>query len=236
MTRARRWPYVVAFLLALPIAGLCFAYWTVSHPANEPRALPPELVSLASPEGATFLARSSARADLAPLERAFQTQEKSSWCGVASSAIVLSALQHRYVAQASVFDGPASEVRSQLRVTFGGMTLDDLGGILRGHGRRVTVVHAGDASVDAFRAVVRANLATPGDYLVVNYARAALGQGDTGHVSPLAAYDETSDRVLVLEPARYRWPATWVPLAAMFRAMNTVDPDRGRTRGWVVVR
>jgi hypothetical protein len=64
----------------------------------------------------------------------------------------------------------------------------------------------------------------------------ALGQEIGGHISPLAAYDAKSDRFLVLDVARYKYPPVWVRTADLFGAMNTVDKDNnGKTRGFVLV-
>jgi hypothetical protein len=70
-----------------------------------------------------------------------------------------------------------------------------------------------------------------GDRLVVNYQRSAIAQQGSGHISPIAAYDSRSDRVLILDVARYRYPAVWVESEALWRAMGTVDKASGQSRG-----
>jgi hypothetical protein len=44
----------------------------------------------------------------------------------------------------------------------------------------------------------------------VNYQRGALGQKESGHISPLAAYNAASDRFLILDVAAYKYPPVWV--------------------------
>ena len=44
----------------------------------------------------------------------------------------------------------------------------------------------------------------------MNYLRKAIGQERGGHISPLAAYDAKSDRFLILDVARYKYPPVWV--------------------------
>lgn len=234
MSLRRRAALALAALAAVPVGFFVFMYVRISNPSTEHPPLPPGLVSLDSGEGQRLRASATARADLAPLERAFQIQEKGSWCGVATSAALISALRGERVSQTSVLSN-ASDVRSFLAVTFGGLTLDLVGGVLRANGVNARVTHAAEASTADFRAALRENLGNAGDYLAVNYARESLGQGNTGHISPVAAYDETSDRVLILDTARYKWPATWVPVEDLFRAMSTIDSDGGKSRGWVVV-
>jgi glutathione gamma-glutamylcysteinyltransferase len=71
--------------------------------------------------------------------------------------------------------------------------------------------------------------------LVVSYTRKALGQTGTGHFSPIAAYDSVSDSVLILDTARFKYGSHWVKLPLIYEAMNPVDPDTGRSRGYVML-
>ena len=105
---------------------------------------------------------------------------------------------------------------------------------MRANGANATVTYASDSNIDRFRAIARENLQTPHDFMLVNYERAALGQSKSGHISPLAAYDEQTDRLLILDVAAYKYPPVWVTTADLWNAMNTVDPASNRTRGFVV--
>ncbi|MCA9491931.1 MAG: phytochelatin synthase family protein [Myxococcales bacterium] len=191
-------------------------------------------MALDVPEGRALLA-SAATADLDGLRASFQSQEKSSWCGVASSVVVLDA-RADHLTQDTFFTPEATAVRSWWRVTLTGMPLDDLAGMLRAHGADVEVHHADDVDEAAFRAALRTNLATPGDWLVANYDRSALGESGGGHLSPLGAFAESEDMVLILDVSAYKYPPHWVPVTALFGAMSTVDSESGRARGWVSVR
>ena len=78
--------------------------------------------------------------------------------------------------------------------------------------------------------------AQPGHFVLVNYLRRAIGQESGGHISPLAAYDGKTDRFLILDVARYKYPPVWVRTSDIFDAMNTKDSDNeNRTRGFVMV-
>ncbi|MCB9688814.1 MAG: hypothetical protein H6735_27485, partial [Alphaproteobacteria bacterium] len=167
----------------LPLLALAGGYWTISHPRRVDLPLPEGSVALDVPEGRALLA-SAATADLDGLLASFQSQEKSSWCGVASSVVVLDA-RGDHLTQDAFFTPEATAVRSWWRVTLTGMPLDDLAGMLRAHGADVEVHHADDVDEAAFRAALRTNLATPGDWLVANYDRSALGESGGGHLSPL---------------------------------------------------
>lgn len=237
----RRRLMVVFFsvLLALPLAGgvgFGLMYYSVSNPKAQDLPLALHLVALDSSEGQSYLASAGMKADYGTVDSSFETQQKGSWCGVASSVTVLNALGGRErLDQEGFFTPEASEVRGFWRVTFGGMTVDELGRLLEVHGAAAEVHHAGDTTVDGFRVLAAENLARKGDYVLVNYHRAELGQEGGGHISPLAAYDDASDRFLVMDVASYKYPPVWVEADKLFAAMNTVDPTSGLTRGFVLV-
>jgi glutathione gamma-glutamylcysteinyltransferase len=71
--------------------------------------------------------------------------------------------------------------------------------------------------------------------LAVSYNRKVLGQTGTGHFSPLAAYDEASDSVLILDTARFKYSTHWVPLSLLFEAMCSLDPTTELPRGYAIL-
>lgn len=72
-------------------------------------------------------------------------------------------------------------------------------------------------------------------WLIVNYHRTGVGQKGGGHFSPIAAYHEKSDSFLVYDVARYKYPPSWVNTKELWNAMNTIDSDSGKTRGYLLV-
>ena len=66
-------------------------------------------------------------------------------------------------------------------------------------------------------------------------SRTGVGEVGGGHMSPIAAFDETTDRVLIADVSRYKYPPVWATLASVFNAMNTTDVGSGMSRGWVVL-
>jgi hypothetical protein len=233
---ARRTGRVLAIAVSA-LMILCGAtVWQLAfrQPSVDVLPLPERLISLTAAEGRRLLDEGAASADYQPLTRTFEPQRRPAFCGVASSIAVLNALRPSAprLTQATFF----ADLQTELRVTFTGMTLQELGELLRGHGVGVETFFAADSNLDAFRAVARENLSRPGDYVLVNYQRATLGQREGGHISPLAAYSAATDRFLILDVAAYRYPPTWVPAADLWHAMNTVDSASGRTRGFAVIR
>ena len=116
------------------------------------------------------------------------------------------------------------------------MTLDQIAGILATEPIKAEVHHASDSSAEEFRKLASSYLGQPGHFVIVNYLRKAIGQQVGGHISPLAAYDAKSDRFLILDVARYKYPPVWVKTTDIFDAMNTPDgANDNKTRGYVLV-
>ena len=115
-----------------------------------------------------------------------------------------------------------------------GLQLSQLAQVLRSHGLKVeTRVVDDDADADAIRREIAANLASGDDYVLVNYARRALGQEGGGHISPLGAYDEHSDSFLIMDVNPNRAPWVWVRSDDLIAAMRTFDTVENR--GYLLV-
>ncbi|OYU00027.1 MAG: glutathione gamma-glutamylcysteinyltransferase [Burkholderiales bacterium PBB1] len=211
-------------------------------------ALPDNLIGLNSPQGRAMLIESSAREAYWPLSLQFVTQKDPSYCGVASIVMVLNALGRHapplagaegYTAytQDNLFNAATEAILAREVLARQGMTLDQLGRLFESFGVHAEVHHANDSSAEQFRARAAAAVATPGVHVVVNYLRAAIGQQSGGHISPLAAYESDTDRFLVMDVSRYKYPPVWASTADLFEAMNSVDAgNAGKRRGFVVVR
>lgn len=230
-----------------PFPGLVLLSLALAAPltAGHLRAAP---IPLMEPAGMELLVGSGARADYGPLAEQFLTQANLAYCGVASAAMVLNSLavpapavpgygRYRFWTQENVFQVPASsQVVSAEVVRSQGMTLAELAGLLAAHGVKAEAIHGDQLSLEQFRALLRANLSQPGDRLLANYDRPSLGQAGGGHIAPVAAFHATSDRVLILDVARYRYPSVWVPVADFWAAIRSLDRTSGRSRGLVTIR
>lgn len=205
-----------------------------------------DLVALDSEEGRRLLLRSGANTDFFELAGTLETQQTQAFCGVASAVSVLNALSvaapvekrwspYRAFTQDSLFGRCVRGVVTPESVGRGGMTMAQLASLLQCHAVRATVTHADTLDVGQLRRTLAASLARRDDLVIANYDRATLGQEGYGHLSPLGAYDAESDRVLVMDVARYKYPPVWVPAARLLAAMQTTDPDAGQSRGFVTV-
>jgi hypothetical protein len=209
--------------------------------------LPANLVALDSPEGEALLIGAEARTDYFPLSIHFVTQANPAFCGPATISMVLNALGVERPAseltlglglfdQENIFNEKTEAVKPQSEVLRNGMTVDEFGVLLGAHGLKAEVIHASDSDLDHFRKTAIDELGDDDRFVVVNYLRKAIGQEAGGHISPLAAYDADTDRFLILDVSRYKYPPIWVEAAALFAAMNTPDSDNGdKSRGFVIV-
>lgn len=229
---------LVALVVVLLGSGLAWQRYFQTPPIDL-RPLPPGLVALASPSGQRVFAQSRHIADYQPLADNFVAQSRPAYCGVASSVMTLNALRDSAppLDQRTFFSPSASAVRHPLRVTVAGISLVQLGELLRTHGAETSLYHASDTDIETFRSIARRNLATPGDFVLVNYQRAVLDQEEMGHISPLAAYDAVTDRFLILDVAAHKYPPVWVSAVDLWAAMRApLNSKSKRTRGFIVVR
>ncbi|BAY38724.1 hypothetical protein NIES2111_30720 [Nostoc sp. NIES-2111] len=209
--------------------------------------LAPNLIGFNSNDGEKLLLTSRAREDFFPLIMQFVTQNNQAYCGVASSIMVLNSLginapetpqysPHRVFTQDNFFSNEKTKsVIAPEVVARQGMTLNELGGLIASYGVKVEVYHASDTSLEQFRKQAAENLKQEGNFVIVNYLRREIGQERGGHISPLAAYNEQTDRFLIMDVSRYKYPPVWVKTVDLWKAMNTVDSVSKKTRGFVFI-
>ena len=104
----------------------------------------------------------------------------------------------------------------------------------------VSHTHASTTDAAAFRDALKDAFPTTRDgsaskFVGINFVRTGVGEVGGGHMSPIAAFDETTDRVLIADVSRYKYPPVWATLASVFNAMNTTDAGSGQSRGWVML-
>jgi hypothetical protein len=128
------------------LAGL--AIWNAAFRALsiDRLPIPDALIAADSPAGQQLLAEKDFLSDYEGLTGHFEAQSRPAFCGVASSVVVLNALNGpaAQLTQSTFFTEETNKVRTSLQVTFGGMTLEQLGGLLQAHGAKVTVYYASD--------------------------------------------------------------------------------------------
>ncbi|MFK0732529.1 MAG: phytochelatin synthase family protein [Gloeotrichia echinulata DVL01] len=228
----------------LAILGLCISGKNV---LSQTLTVSPNLINFSSDAGESLLFTSRARVDFIPLSMQFVTQNNQAYCGVASIVMVLNSLgipapvapqysPYQFFTQENFFTNEKTQaVITQELVARQGMTLEQLGGLLASYDVNVKVYHAADSNIEDFRKITVANLKQKGNFVIVNYLRKEINQEKGGHISPLAAYNEETDRFLIMDVSRYKYPPVWVKTAELWKAMNTIDSVSGKTRGFVFV-
>ncbi|ACD19676.1 putative phytochelatin synthase [Paraburkholderia phytofirmans PsJN] len=216
------------------------------RPADGPLAVPPNLVALTQPAGEKRLTSATSNQSYWPLSQYFETQRNQAYCSVATSVMALNALGIRrpqstlypdfpFFSQEDFFHGIDPQVANAAKVSQEGMTLDQLSSALKAFPVEVRKYHAADLSLGQFRDLVRATTSHSDRFVLLNFRRVEIGETGGGHWSPLAAYDSASDSALLLDVARYKYPAVWVPVAQLYAAALAVDSVSGISRGIVII-
>jgi hypothetical protein len=219
---------------------------TTSHVADGPLPVPPNLIALTQPEGQKRLMSSANNQSYWPLSEYFETQRNEAYCSVASSVMALNALGIKrpessqypdfpYFSQEDFFRSVDPQVANAARVSREGMTLDQLSAVLGEFPVEVKKFRSSDLTLTQFRDLIRDTTAHSDRFALVNFRRVEIGEEGGGHWSPLAAYDAASDSALLLDVARYKYPAVWVPMAQLYAGSQAVDNVSGLSRGLVIV-
>jgi hypothetical protein len=214
--------------------------------ADGPLPVPPNLVALAQPAGQKRLTASAASQSYWPLSQYFETQRNEAYCSVASSVMALNALGIRrpestqypdfpFFSQEDFFHGIDPQVANAAKVSQEGMTLDQLSAALSAFPVEVRKYHGADLSLEQFRDLIRSTVRHNDRFVLLNFRRVEIGETGGGHWSPLAAYDAASDSALLLDVARYKYPAVWVPVTQLYAAALAVDSVSGLSRGIVII-
>jgi hypothetical protein len=243
-----------AAALAVALAGCASLPFTESHadapaamhPAAGPLPVPPNLIALTQPEGQKRLMSSADNQSYWPLSEYFETQRNEAYCSVASSVMALNALGIKrpestqypdfpYFSQEDFFRSVDPQVANAARVSREGMTLDQLSAVLSGFPVEVNKFRSSDLTLALFRDLIRDTTGHSDRFALLNFRRVEIGEEGGGHWSPLAAYNAASDSALLLDVARYKYPAVWVPIAQLYAASQAVDNVSGLSRGLVIV-
>lgn len=196
--------------------------------------------------GKALRARISTDADFWQLSPVFAVQETQTFCAVASAVTVLNALPiskpvepafspYPYFTQSNFFTPAVTKLISRQTVLAQGVTRDEMVQMLNMQGAKARSI-AGDSLDEArLRELLQNALGDDGQFVLANYFRANLGQVGGGHWSVLAAYDAPTDRVLILDVAKYKYLPVWVSVSTLRQAIATLDTTSQKTRGLVIV-
>ena len=117
-----------------------------------------------------------------------------------------------------------------------GLTLDQFTNALNLQGLQAIATHVSSSSnvdIDGFRTLLKSTLGQTDNYLVVNYNLNVMSELNGGHFSPIGAYDQASDSVLILDTWNAFAPWEWLKVYDLYKSMNT--KDGASFRGYALV-
>jgi hypothetical protein len=177
-----------------------------------------------------------------PLAEQFLTQSDPPSCGPATIAMVLNSLM---VDPQKVWKAPwrwyaEDMLRSCSPIDLSnGVTMQEFERLATCNYLNVETHYAEDAlwGLHEFRREIRRmSCDTSGSLrIVASFSRASLDQTGSGHYSPIGAYHEETDSVLILDVARFKYPPYWVSLQRLWTAMAEFDPMTSKPRGFFVL-
>lgn len=215
---------------------LCSSY------ANAVEVLPTHLIPLTSKNGVAILKR-AANENTIHLLSHFSTQKTVTYCGVASVVMVLNSSHltpppdskhapYSYFNQDDFFTDSVKKIISPDEVLKSGISLNQLNEIIQSYGLKSQAYFSNTITLQQFRKIVQTAM-QKNDFIIANFLRSELKEKGGGHHSPIAAYDPKTDRALILDVARYKYPAYWVKTEDLWKAIHTTDKER--YRGFVVI-
>ncbi|WP_208760387.1 phytochelatin synthase family protein [Mesorhizobium intechi] len=211
-----------------------------------PMARADQLIYITEPAGEKLFDEADEKSAYFKLATYLETEQILTFCGPATIAAVLNSLEIKrpspprlypwgLFTQDLVFTPENQKIKSYAMVEEDGLVLEQINAFLINLGVKAEFHHADTIDVSKLRQLIKDTLADPNKRLIVNYTRQAIGQNGAGHVSPIGAYDAETDRALVLDVAKYKYPPVWMTLADLYKAINTIDSGSNKTRGIVVV-
>ncbi len=204
------------------------------------------LVYFDESESAEIFERAEIKNDFWTLSRFFVAERYLTYCGIATSVAVLNALDvpapispliypYQIFTEENIFTEEALKVKPVMKIEQDGLTLEELADLLDVFDVEIEYKHGDQVTLDDFRTRALEALRNDNERFIVNYSRKSVGQIGDGHISPVAAYDETSDRFLVLDVARYKYAPAWIAAEDLHAALLPKDSSSNESRGYVVV-
>lgn len=183
-----------------------------------------------------------------PLSQYYDSQINATYCGVASAVMVLNALDipkpHAWpddlyadlFTQENFFSEEVLKVVDHSSILKNGMTLEELNRAVGAWGVQTESIYATTLSEESLRDFLKATLTQTDRFIIANYHRPVIQGVYGGHFSPIAAYDQNTDSVLILDVYRHQFTGTWVKLSIFFKALHPVDSDSGLSRGLLLIQ
>lgn len=116
-----------------------------------------------------------------------------------------------------------------------GLTISQLSSILEQvYNLNITKIHiSSNSQINELRKRLMNILQDQDSFIVANFDGKILNKTSNGHISPIVAYHQESDEVLILDSALHKNKWFWTSLENLVKAMNTKDGDD--YRGYLII-
>lgn len=118
-----------------------------------------------------------------------------------------------------------------------GVSMIQLSEAINLHGVKASYYFADNISekdISQFRELVKSITYNPKKYMIANYhIGIQFPNLNSGHFSPIAAYDEFSDYLLILDTWAASTPWVWINLTDFYKSMHSLDGDE--YRGYIII-
>ncbi|KAL9655081.1 hypothetical protein ABK040_008862 [Willaertia magna] len=219
--------------------------------------LPEEMISLYSDEGNKMFIETLSKEDgygrnaLKVLNN-METQKNFAFCGIASCVTVLNALlsndfkpelgPYRHFNQENffTFNKEALKFTDDKQVSSRGMRFTELVNVLTCQNGVSVQSHSKEeiekqGGLNHFREICKKAFQTKDNFPIIYYSRDKVKQEGRGHISPLAAYHEEKDMILLLDVSRFKYEPAWINTKLLYDSLLETDPILQQSGGIVIV-
>ncbi|PAA59164.1 hypothetical protein BOX15_Mlig020492g2, partial [Macrostomum lignano] len=209
------------------------------------RPLPSNCIAFSSAEGKAIFQEALKTGNMEGyfrLASQFVTQDHPAYCGLATLVMCLNSLE---VDPGRVWKGPWRWFHEEMldccvplsKVRSSGITMSEFICLAECNSLQVEqlVVATEAASIEEFERAAQVCSQSEEKILVVSYGRQGLDQTGDGHFAPIGGYHPERRLLLVMDTARFKYPAHWVPLERMWTALHYPDPVTGHPRGYCIL-
>ncbi|KAJ1733140.1 hypothetical protein LPJ72_003028 [Coemansia sp. Benny D160-2] len=206
------------------------------------RELPADLVSFTSEKGRKLF-KEALNAGYAEgyfnLAGNFTVQSEPAYCGPSSLAMVLNALE---VDPGRTWKGVwrwysdelLESCRTESELKASGITFDQFLCLSSSHAQ--VIAKRGTASSrNEFLRDIKYVTQRDDVFMVLSFSRSSLGQTGDGHFSPVGAYHPETNKVLVLDSARYKYPSWFCDVDKLYDSLQHLDKETNLPRGYFLI-
>ena len=182
------------------------------------------------------------------LSEFFVSEKGLTWCAIASDVMALNALAvippvsvehypYNIFTQDDFFGADQLQITTPANVYNSGVTLDDNAKLLLSYGLKISTRHVDKSiSIEKFRKEAISAVSSTDKIILINFCREVIGEVGCGHFSPLAAYNQSVDKFLMLDVARYKYPPVWISTKELYQSMSEgLDSLSNMNRGYLII-